>query len=184
MVRIDKAYRFDTDEGPASLSDLFRGNSQLLVYHFMFGPDFTAVLFIADGFNGFAVHLAHHDVTLCAVSRAPVEKLQAYKKRMGWTFPWASSFGGDFNLDFLAGCTEEQQQSGTIEYNFAPEQTRRTLTLDEGWANEIAVLWYRLADVSPRNARRQRLRAKDGASITPTPRTLADSTDCGACTSG
>src|SRR5438552_10497811 len=112
-VRVDKTYRFETDEGRASLEDLFQGRSQLLVYHFMFGPDYTAgcpsCSMIADGFNGFAVHLAHHDVTLCAVSRAPLAKLQAYKRRMGWTFPWASSLGGDFNLDFRVGFTEEQQ---------------------------------------------------------------------------
>ncbi len=92
-VRIDKDYRFETDEGKASLADLFRGRSQLLIYHFMFGPDFKAgcatCSTIADGFNGFAIHLAHHDVMLMAVSRAPLDKLQAYKKRMGWTFPWA-----------------------------------------------------------------------------------------------
>ena len=86
-VRIDKEYRFETDEGSASLKDLFRGRSQLLVYHFMFGPDYTAGCMtcstIADGFNGFVVRLAHHDVTLCAVSRAPLAKLQAYKRRMG-----------------------------------------------------------------------------------------------------
>ena len=110
-VRVEKDYRFETDAGQASLADLFRGNSQLLIYHFMFGRDFTAgcpsCSSIADGFNGFAIHLAHHDVTLCAVSRAPIEKLQAYKRRMGWTVPWASSYGSDFNLDFQAGCTEE-----------------------------------------------------------------------------
>ena len=105
-VRIDKEYRFETDEGPASLADLFAGRSQLLVYHFMFGPDYTAgcpsCSAIADGFNGSVVHLANHDVTLCAVSRAPLAKLQAYKRRMGWSFPWASSFGSDFNYDFQA----------------------------------------------------------------------------------
>jgi len=99
-VRIDKEYRFETDEGSASLANLFKGRSQLLVYHFMFGPDYTAgcpsCSMIADGFGGFAVHLANHDVTLSAVSRAPLAKLQAYKRRMGWTFPWASSLGGDF----------------------------------------------------------------------------------------
>ena len=121
-VRIDKEYRFDTDQGPASLKDLFRGNSQLLVYHFMFGPDYTAgcpsCSAIADGFNGFAVHLANHDVTLSAVSRAPLAKLQAYKRRLGWTFPWASSFGGDFNADFAVRVTEEQQRAGGVEYNY------------------------------------------------------------------
>jgi predicted dithiol-disulfide oxidoreductase (DUF899 family) len=125
-VRIDKEYRFETAEGKASLPDLFRGRSQLLVYHFMFGPDYTAgcpaCSAIADGFNGFAVHLAHHDVMLWAVSRAPFPKLQAYEKRMGWTFPWASSFGSDFNYDFSAGFTEEQQREGTIEYNYEREK--------------------------------------------------------------
>jgi predicted dithiol-disulfide oxidoreductase (DUF899 family) len=124
-VRIDKTYRFDTDEGSASLKDLFQGRSQLLVYHFMFGPDYTAgcpaCSAIADGYNGSVVHLAHHDVTLCAVSRAPLAKLQAYKRRMGWTFPWASSFGGDFNDDFRAHFTEAQQREGGIEYNYQRE---------------------------------------------------------------
>jgi predicted dithiol-disulfide oxidoreductase (DUF899 family) len=123
-VRIDKEYRFDTDEGRALLADLFRGRSQLLVYHFMFGPDYTAgcpsCSAIADGFDGFAVHLAHHDVMLWAVSRAPLAKLQAYKRRMGWAFPWASSFGGDFNFDFDVSFTEEQQRKG-IEYNYSRE---------------------------------------------------------------
>ena len=121
-VRIDKEYRFETDEGGASLTDLFRGRSQLLVYHFMFGPDYTAgcatCSTIADGFNGFVVHLTNHDVTLSAVSRAPLAKLQAYKRRMGWTFPWASSLGGDFNFDFNVSFTEEQQREGRIEYNY------------------------------------------------------------------
>jgi predicted dithiol-disulfide oxidoreductase (DUF899 family) len=121
-VRVDKEYRFETDEGSASLADLFRGRSQLLVYHFMFGPDYTAgcpsCSAIADGFNGFAVHLANHDVMLWAVSRAPLAKLQAYKRRMGWTFPWASSLGGDFNFDFNVSITEEQQREGAVEYNY------------------------------------------------------------------
>ena len=123
-VRIDKKYQFETDEGSASLADLFRGRSQLLVYHFMFGPDYKAgcpsCSAIADGFNGVVVHLANHDVTLCAVSRAPLAKLQAYKRRLGWTFPWASSFGSDFNYDFSVGFTEEQQREG-IEYNYRRE---------------------------------------------------------------
>jgi predicted dithiol-disulfide oxidoreductase (DUF899 family) len=121
-VRIDKEYRFETDEGKASLVDLFRGRSQLLIYHFMFGPDYTAgcpaCSAIADGFDGFVVHLANHDVTLSAVSRAPLAKLQAYKRRMGWTFPWASSFGTEFNPDFSVSFTQEQQRKGTIEYNY------------------------------------------------------------------
>jgi len=121
-VRIDKEYRFETDEGSASLADLFRGRSQLLVYHFMFGPDYKAgcpsCSAIADGFDGFVVHLANHDVTLSAVSRAPLAKLQAYKRRMGWTFPWASSLASDFNFDFNVWFTEEQQREGLVEYNY------------------------------------------------------------------
>jgi predicted dithiol-disulfide oxidoreductase (DUF899 family) len=110
------------DEGSVSLADLFRGRSQLLVYRFMFGPDYKAgcpsCSMIADGFDGFAVHLANHDVTLWAVSRAPLAKLQAYKQRMGWTFPWASSRSGDFNYDFNVSVTEEQQRKGGVEYNY------------------------------------------------------------------
>ena len=121
-VRVDKEYRFETDEGSASLKDLFRGRSQLLVYHFMFGPDYKAgcpsCSAIADSFNGIAVHLANHDVMLWAVSRAPLAKLQAYKRRMGWTFPWASSLGSDFNFDFNVSFTEEHQREGGIEYNY------------------------------------------------------------------
>src|ERR671918_2238975 len=121
-VQIDKEYRFETDEGMASFADLFRGRSQLLIYHFMFGPEYTAgcpaCSAIADGFDGFVVHLANHDVTLCAVSRAPLAKLQAYKRRMGWSFPWASSHGSDFNYDFNTSVTEEEQRSGVVEYNF------------------------------------------------------------------
>jgi predicted dithiol-disulfide oxidoreductase (DUF899 family) len=120
-VRIDKEYLFDTDEGKASLAQLFRGRSQLLVYHFMFGPDYKAgcpsCSSIADSFNGFAVHLANHDVMLWAVSRAPLAKLQEYKHRMGWTFPWASSRSSDFNFDFNVSFTEEQQKKG-VEYNY------------------------------------------------------------------
>src|SRR5215470_10560594 len=121
-LRIDKEYRFGTDEGPASLADLFRGNSQLLIYHFMFGPDYAAgcpsCSAIADGFSGSVVHLANHDVTLLAVSRAPLAKLQAYKRRMGWSFPWASSFGSDFNYDFQTGHAKEAWDAGAVEYNF------------------------------------------------------------------
>jgi predicted dithiol-disulfide oxidoreductase (DUF899 family) len=130
-VRIDKEYRFQTDDGAASLADLFRGRTQLLVYHFMFGPDYTAgcpsCSAIADGFDGFVVHLENHDVTLSAVSRAPLEQLQAYKRRMGWTFPWASSFESDFNYDFQVSYTEEQQRSGVLEYNFTTMDVRPSL---------------------------------------------------------
>lgn len=121
-VRVDKGYRFETDAGSASLADLFQGRSQLLVYHFMFGPDYTAgcpsCSAIADGFDGLVVHLANHDVTLAAVSRAPFAKLKVYKQRMGWTFPWASSTDSDFNFDFSVSITEKQQRAGNVEYNY------------------------------------------------------------------
>jgi predicted dithiol-disulfide oxidoreductase (DUF899 family) len=127
-VRIDKAYRFETDQGPTSLADLFEGRSQLLIYHFMFGPEYTAgcpsCSAIADGFDGSVVHLANHDVTLCAVSRAPLAKLQAYKRRMRWSFPWASSYGSDFNYDFHTAHTEQEWQSGFVEYNFRAMDVR------------------------------------------------------------
>jgi predicted dithiol-disulfide oxidoreductase (DUF899 family) len=121
-VRIDKEYTFETDEGSASLADLFGGRSQLLMYHFMFGPEYTAgcpaCSAIADGFDGVHVHLENHDVAMWAVSRAPLEKLQAYRERMGWSFPWASSYVSDFNYDFNVSVTEEQQRSGNVEYNY------------------------------------------------------------------
>ena len=134
-VRIDDKYVFDTDEGTASLADLFRGRSQLLIYHFMFGPDYEAgcpsCSAIADGFNGSVVHLANHDVTLCAVSRAPLAKLQAYKQRMGWSFPWASSSDSDFNYDFHVTHTREEWQSGAVEYNFRTVDLRPPETGEE-----------------------------------------------------
>src|SRR6476620_2229088 len=124
-VRVDKEYRFETEAGRASLADLFQRRTQLRVYHFMFGPDYEAgcpsCSSIADGFNGIAVHLANHDVTLSAVSRSPLTKLQGYKKRMGWTFPWASSLAGDFNFDFNVSLTEQQQREGAVEYNYRRE---------------------------------------------------------------
>ncbi|HET7562883.1 MAG TPA: DUF899 domain-containing protein [Rhodanobacteraceae bacterium] len=123
-VPITKPYVFDTEDGNVSLADLFRGRSQLLVYHFMLGPDSEtgcpACSAIADGFNGIVTHLAHHDVMLWAVSRAPLAKLQAFRKRMGWTFPWASSNGADFNYDFNVSFTETQQRDGQAEYNYRP----------------------------------------------------------------
>jgi predicted dithiol-disulfide oxidoreductase (DUF899 family) len=142
-VRIDKEYSFETESGTASLADLFQGRSQLLIYHFMFGPDYKAgcpsCSAIADGFNGSVVHLANHDVTLMAVSRAPLAKLQAYKKRMGWTFPWASSFGGDFNADFSVGFTEKQQSQEGIEYNFRREAPWKQRG-DGGVAGQFALM--------------------------------------------
>ena len=164
-VRIEKEYRFETDEGTASLAGLFKGRSQLLIYHFMLGPEYTAgcpaCSAIADCFNGSVVHLANHDVTLCAVSRAPLAKLQAYKRRMGWSFPWASSFGSDFNYDFQAGHTKEQEQSGVGEYNFRamdvrpPEAGEESPTLTAIAAER----WNGLGDVHARTARHERVRA-------------------------
>ena len=143
-VRIEKDYRFETEEGSASLSDLFRGRSQLLMYHFMFGPEFTAgcpvCSTIADGFNGSVVHLENHDVAMMAVSRAPIEAIQAYKRRMGWSFPWASTFGDDFNFDFTVSFTEEQQRSGA-PYNYQPRDMTPVLEAGAGgFVGEIAAM--------------------------------------------
>jgi len=147
-VRVENDYRFDTDEGKASLADLFRGRSQLLVYHFMFGPDYIAgcpsCSSIADGFNGIAVHLENHDVSLYAVSRAPLTKLQAFKQRMGWTFPWASSFGGNFNFDFSVAFTELEQKSGEIEYNY-----RREAPMPEAVMKRTVPEWRKLGSEAP-----------------------------------
>ena len=148
-VTVEKEYRFETDDGPALLADLFRGRSQLLIYHFMFGPEYSvgcpACSAIADGFDGFAIHLANHDVMLWAVSRAPLEKLQGYKERMGWSFPWASSFGTDFNADFDVSLTEEQERAGVFEYNFRestvwspPEDVRGPF---DAWAATTGTDW-------------------------------------------
>jgi predicted dithiol-disulfide oxidoreductase (DUF899 family) len=130
-VGVEKDYRFETDDGSASLIDLFRGRSQLLVYHFMFGPEYEAgcpaCSAIADGFNGFVVHLENHDVAMTAVSRAPLAKLQDYKRRMGWTFPWASSFDSDFNYDFNTSYTEEQLRGEAVEYNYETRDRRSDL---------------------------------------------------------
>jgi predicted dithiol-disulfide oxidoreductase (DUF899 family) len=141
-VQIEKDYRFETDEGGATLADLFGGRSQLIVYHFMFGPEYTAgcpaCSSIADGFNGVVVHLENHDVAMTAVSRAPFAKLQEYKRRMGWTFPWASSLGSDFNYDFNVSFTEEQQRANDVEYNFRPLDVRPMLEAGDGPLAEIA----------------------------------------------
>jgi predicted dithiol-disulfide oxidoreductase (DUF899 family) len=135
-VRVEKQYRFETDQGAASLADLFSGRSQLLIYDFMFGPDYTAgcpsCSAIADGFNGIAIHLANHEVTLSAVSRAPLAKLQAYNRRMAWTFPWASSLGTDFNSDFSVQVTDEQQRQGGVEYNYRREPAAKATRALEG----------------------------------------------------
>jgi predicted dithiol-disulfide oxidoreductase (DUF899 family) len=120
-VPLEKDYRFDSDRGTKTLAELFDGRSQLLIYHFMFGPEYAAGCPIcsaaADTFDGSVVHLNHRDVTFLCVSRAPLEKLQAYKRRMGWSFPWVSSFGSDFNFDFGVSFTEEQQRDG-VDYNY------------------------------------------------------------------
>jgi len=141
-VRIGKEYRFETSDGPASLADLFAGRPQLLIYHFMFGADYTAgcpsCSAIADGFDGSVVHLANHDVTLCAVSRAPLAKLQAYQRRMGWGFPWASSSGSDFNHDFQAAVTKEEWESGAAEYNFRATDFRPAAGQDGPGLDEFA----------------------------------------------
>jgi predicted dithiol-disulfide oxidoreductase (DUF899 family) len=135
-VPVEKDYRFETAAGATSLADLFGGRSQLLVYHFMFGPEYTGGCLscsaIADGFNGCAVHLEHHDVGMIAVSRAPIAALQAYKRRMGWTFSWASSLDSDFNFDFNTSFTEDQQRSGSINYNYRPTDTAWLQKTGEG----------------------------------------------------
>ena len=147
-VRVDKDYRFETDDGCASLAELFGGRSQLLVYHFMFGPDYSAgcpsCSSIADGFNGIVVHLQNHDVAFQAVSRAPLAKLQAFKQRMGWTFPWASSNGSDFNADFSVWFTEQQQRDGAIEYNY-----HREAPVPEPLAGKTAKGWEVRENASP-----------------------------------
>jgi predicted dithiol-disulfide oxidoreductase (DUF899 family) len=123
-VRVDKDYRFDTPTGERSLSDLFDGRSQLIVYHFMLGPDWQAgcpgCSFLGDHFDGTLPHLNHHDVTLTAVSRAGLPKIEAYKRRMGWHFPWVSSAGSDFNFDFHVSFSKEEIATGSIEYNYEP----------------------------------------------------------------
>ena len=121
-VKVDKAYTFNTPEGRKSLADLFDGRSQLVVYHFMYGPDWEAgcpgCSFLADHIDGMLPHLNHHDVTMIAVSRAPLEKLMAYRRRMGWKFPWVSSHGSDFNFDYHVSFTKEELASGKVMYNY------------------------------------------------------------------
>jgi predicted dithiol-disulfide oxidoreductase (DUF899 family) len=134
-VPVEKTYRFDTDQGTLTLADLFQGRSQLIIYHFMFGPDYKAgcpsCSSIADSFNGVYKHLAGHDVMFWAVSRAPLAKLKEYQKRMGWTFPWASSAGSDFNADFSVAFTEEQQQQGDVNYNFGSASNTASQTKED-----------------------------------------------------
>ena len=142
-VRIEKEYRFETEAGTRTLAELFDGRSQLIVYHFMLGPDYAAgcpnCSAIADGFDGFVVHLANRDVTMLCVSRAPLEKLLAYRERMGWSFPWVSSRGSDFNYDFTASFTPEQLRETGGEYNYRrfPDMTS-LLEADSGPVAETA----------------------------------------------
>ena len=142
-VKVDKEYVFDTDDGSRTLAELFDGHAQLVVYHFMFGPEFErgcpACSAIADGFDGIHVHLSNRaDTRFVAVSRAPLAKLQAYKRHMGWTFPWASSFGTDFNYDYTASYTPQQLREGG-EYNFASFKDRLyRLEADPGLVGETA----------------------------------------------
>jgi predicted dithiol-disulfide oxidoreductase (DUF899 family) len=167
-VPINRAYRFDTDEGTASLEDLFKGRSQLLIYRFMYGPDYHAgcpsCAMVTDGFNGFTAHLARHDVMLWAVSRAPLAKLQAYKQRMGWTFPWASSHPSDFNADFDEFFAEDQQRGG-IDYNYRREPTIewRTGEVCGGGSAEakFAAMRNRHGHRPSRHAGCQRIRARE-----------------------
>jgi predicted dithiol-disulfide oxidoreductase (DUF899 family) len=125
--RVEKDYRFDGPSGALSLADLFDGRSQLIVYHFMFAPDWEegckSCSFMADNFNGIPIHLNHRDVTFAAVSRAPFAKLDAYKKRMGWSFPWVSSYGSDFNFDYHVSFTPEEMAAGEAYYNYGPWRT-------------------------------------------------------------
>ena len=140
-VRIDKKYRFETDEGIASLADLFGGRSQLLVYHFMFGPEFSAgcptCTTIADSFNGYVPYLANHGVTLCAVSQAPLAKLQAYKRRNGWSFPWASSIGSDFKYDFQEGYAKDRHLAADVQ----PEVAAGDSEWAVAWAARVGTDW-------------------------------------------
>ncbi|MCL6706362.1 thioredoxin family protein [Pseudomonas sp. R2.Fl] len=132
-VRVDKDYRFDTPDGEKSLADLFDGRSQLMIYHFMFGPDWDAgcpgCSFFADHVDGMLPHLNNHDVTLVAVSRAPLDKIEAYRRRMDWHFPWVSSHGSDFNFDYHVSFTPEQLAAGSVYYNF--RETPREQAHDE-----------------------------------------------------
>jgi predicted dithiol-disulfide oxidoreductase (DUF899 family) len=126
-VRVEKPYVFDGPGGKQTLSDLFGGSHQLIIYHFMLGPDWDAgcksCSFWADNFNGIDAHLKHRDVSLLAVSRAPLPKIEAFKKRMGWSFNWVSSFGNDFNYDYNVSFTPEQLAKGEVFYNFRKLQT-------------------------------------------------------------
>jgi predicted dithiol-disulfide oxidoreductase (DUF899 family) len=125
-VRVDKTYTFDTPDGPRTLADLFDGRSQLIVYHFMFGPSWEegcpSCSLLSDHIDGATVHLAQRDVTLVAVSRAPLDRIEAFRSRMGWRFPWVSSHGSDFNHDHHVSFTEEDRAAGEVDYNFGRQR--------------------------------------------------------------
>jgi predicted dithiol-disulfide oxidoreductase (DUF899 family) len=125
-TRVDKRYVFEGPDGKQTLADLFDGRSQLIVYHFMLGPGWEqgcpSCSFLADHFDGALVHLAHRDVTLVAVSRAPLAEIEAFKKRMGWRFKWLSSFGSDFNADYHVSFTEDEMAKGEVYYNYHTTQ--------------------------------------------------------------
>ena len=126
-VKVEKTYTFETPNGRKTMAELFDGRSQLIVYHFMYGPDWEAgcpgCSFMADHIDGMLPHLNNHDVTMIAVSRAPLEKLEAYRKRMGWKFPWVSSFGSDFNFDYHVSFTKEELAGGKVTYNYRETDT-------------------------------------------------------------
>jgi predicted dithiol-disulfide oxidoreductase (DUF899 family) len=121
--KVEKRYEFNSTNGKLPLADLFDGRSQLIVYHFMFGPGWEAgcpsCSYLADHFDGLSIHLANRDTTLAVVSRAPLNEIEAFKKRMGWKFPWVSSFGSDFNFDYHVSFTPEEKASGKVYYNYA-----------------------------------------------------------------
>ena len=189
-VPVEKEYRFQTETGPTSLADLFGGRSQLLVYHFMFGPDFTAgcpsCSAIADGFDGSVAHLQNHDVAFVAVSRAPLDKLVAYRRRMGWSFPWASSLDSDFNYDFNTSFTEEQmRRHRRLQLRRPRHEHRRDARPRQLARAARRRRRRRRQDVPARGAGDERVRdAGRRSSTTPTRPTRAAWTACGACTSG
>jgi predicted dithiol-disulfide oxidoreductase (DUF899 family) len=127
-VKVEKRYSFDTPDGRKTLADLFNGRSQLIVYHFMLGPDWEAgcigCSFVSDHMDGALMHVEQRDVAYVAVSRAPLGKIEAFKKRMGWHFKWVSSFGSDFNFDHHVSFTPEQRATGRIDYNFQIHETK------------------------------------------------------------
>ena len=187
-VQVGKDYRFETDEGTASLADLFRGRSQLLVYHFMFGPDYTAgcpsCSAIADGFNGSAVHLADHDVTLHAVSRAPLAKLQAYQQRMGWTFPWASSYGSDFNFDFGVGAHQGGVGGRPRRVQLQRADLRPAAGERTPWTPSASRSSARTGDLPARGPGMSAFALEDGTVFHTYSAYARGWTACGACTSG